>query len=288
MTHGIYIMANDRVIDNTIALLNSIRLYDRKTPIVMIPYDKNCRKISEMVTQNFDVHIYEDLEFLERLSKNLSDVFGRKFFARPNQFRKQACWFGLFDEFLYLDTDIIVFEKIIDSLRALSTYDFVCCDYQNKRGINNIFTENVLPKGIFKKNELQKIFNAGFWGSKKNLISEKVLHDTFKECADNLQYFDFSTKVSDMPILNYLVLKKIHRKINLAQKPKKGPGSWAGMKHFQRKGNILIDPTVNKPLKYLHWAGIRIEPGCPYWDIWKYYRTLNPDLPFENEKGFSK
>ncbi|MEM6402119.1 MAG: hypothetical protein AAF757_18120, partial [Cyanobacteria bacterium P01_D01_bin.116] len=32
-------------------------------------------------------------------------------------------------------------------------------------------------------------------------------------------------------------------------------------------------------LQYLHWAGIRIEPGCPYWEIWEHYRNLNPQLP---------
>ena len=49
--------------------------------------------------------------------------------------------------------------------------------------------------------------------------------------------------------------------------------------HFQIQGNTLFDPTVNQPLQYLHWAGIRIQPGCPYWEIWEYYRNLNPNIP---------
>jgi hypothetical protein len=40
----------------------------------------------------------------------------------------------------------------------------------------------------------------------------------------------------------------------------------------------LVDPNVNKPLDYLHWAGYRIQLGCPYWDIWAHYRYLrDPD-----------
>ncbi|NEQ17342.1 MAG: methionine synthase, partial [Moorea sp. SIO3E2] len=39
------------------------------------------------------------------------------------------------------------------------------------------------------------------------------------------------------------------------------------------------DPNLNQPLQYLHWAGIRIQPGCPYWDIWKHYRYLNEPMP---------
>ena len=41
----------------------------------------------------------------------------------------------------------------------------------------------------------------------------------------------------------------------------------------------MIDQKVGKPLQYLHWAGFRIEPGCPYWDIWEYYRYLGEAKP---------
>nr|MBA3924514.1 methionine synthase [Nostocaceae cyanobacterium] len=57
------------------------------------------------------------------------------------------------------------------------------------------------------------------------------------------------------------------------------PGNWAGTPHFQTQGHLLLDPTVNQTLQYLHWAGFRIQPGCPYWEVWEYYRHLNPSLP---------
>ena len=41
----------------------------------------------------------------------------------------------------------------------------------------------------------------------------------------------------------------------------------------------LFDRKVNQPLQYLHWAGIRIEPGCSYWKIWKHYRYLRDPNP---------
>ena len=41
-----------------------------------------------------------------------TSAFGEEFFRRPDNFRKQACWFGPFDEFLYLDADTVVFERI--------------------------------------------------------------------------------------------------------------------------------------------------------------------------------
>ena len=47
---GIYIVANDQVVNNTIALLKSIRLYDPDTPIMMIPFDENSQQVAETVS----------------------------------------------------------------------------------------------------------------------------------------------------------------------------------------------------------------------------------------------
>ena len=282
MSRGIYITANDRVTDQAIALLNSIRLYDPQTPIVLIPYNDQYQNIAQRLSP-YGVKVYQDLPFIERLSQKLYDIFGENFFARPNQFRKQACWFGEFDEFLYIDTDIVVFEKIINNLNYLEQYDFLCCDYQHSAGITNVFTPKVIEAGVFTEDEVKDIFNGGFWASKKNLLSEQDLYTAFSECAAHPEYFDFSRKTSDQPIINYMILKYIEKRFNIVRRPEKAPGSWAGSNHFQRQENILVDPNVNQPLQYLHWASIRIQPGCPYWDIWKYYRYLNEPEPAEIE-----
>ena len=273
MTRGIYIMANDSVIENAVALLNSIRLYDADVPVIMIPYDEQHLKIAGTFKERYGVEIYEDLQLLKKLPERVNKIFGKKFFARVNQFRKQACWFGPFDEFLYLDTDIVVFEKIIENLKFLAESDFVYCDYQYLNGMKFLFTPKVLEEGALTQEDLKGVFNAGFWGSKKGLISEEILYKALEGCSRHLEYFDFSHKVSDMPIFNYLALKLIKRRFNIVRDTGiKGSGSWAGMPHFVREGNRLIDPHANQPLKYLHWAGIRIEPGCPYYDIWNQFR----------------
>ncbi|MGK7948128.1 MAG: Npun_R2821/Npun_R2822 family protein [Xenococcaceae cyanobacterium] len=282
MTRGIYITANDKVTEQAIALLNSIRLHDKDTPIMMIPYDDNYQAIATKLADSFDVKVYPDLDFIERLSQKLYDIFGKGFFARPNQFRKQACWFGEFDEFLYIDTDIVVFEKIIDNLNYLQDYDFLCCDYQHSGGIKNVFSPKVIEEGIFTEAELQDIFNGGFWASKKNLISEQDLYATFAECASHPEYFDFSQKTSDQPIINYMLLKRIPKRFNIVRRLGKAPGSWAGSQHFQQEDYTLFDPKTNQKLQYLHWAGIKIQPGCPYWDIWKHYRYLGEEHPPED------
>lgn len=278
MSRGIYITANDRATNQSIALLNSIRCYDPETPVVLIPYDDSYHGVAQVLSERFGVTVYEDLGFIDRLSRQLYDIFGEGFFARPNQFRKQACWFGSFDEFLYIDTDIVVFEKIADNLSYLAEADFICCDYQHAGGIGNVFTQQVLEQKIFTESECRDIFNGGFWGSKKNRITEADLYAVFHECAAHPEYFDFSQKTSDQPIINYMVLKRISKRFNIVRRPGKSPGNWAGSPHFLVQGDRLIDSNVNQPLQYLHWAGIKIQPGCPYWEIWKHYRYLNEEI----------
>lgn len=294
MSRGIYITANDKVTDQAIALLNSIRLYDPDTPVILIPYDDNYQAIAKALANSHGVKVYENLEFIEHLSYQLYNIFGENFFDKPNKLRKQACWFGEFDEFLYIDTDIVVFEKIIDNLNYFSDYDFLCCDYQYLAGIKNVFTSKIIEYEVFERSDIEDTFNSGFWAAKKNIISEQDLYEIFRECAAHPEYFDFSQKVSDQPIINYMVLKLIKRRFNIVRKPGKAPGSWAGSSHFEQQNHILFDPNLNQPLQYLHWAGIKIQPGCPYWDIWKYYRYLNkPNLAedlfiSDRKKGWQK
>ncbi|BAU63188.1 hypothetical protein STA3757_05460 [Stanieria sp. NIES-3757] len=294
MNRGIYITANDRVTEQAITLINSIRLYDSDTPIVLIPYDENYAQIAKILSKSHGVTVYQDLELIEDLSQQLYNIFGQGFFDKPNKLRKHACWFGEFDEFLYIDTDIVVFEKIIDNLKYLSDYDFLCCDYQHKSGIKNVFSSKIIEAQVIQPHEIKDTFNSGFWATKKGLITQTEIQNIFAECAAHPEYFDFSQKVSDQPIFNYMVLTRIKKRFNLVHREEKAPGSWAGSPHFKIKDHVLFDPDTNQSLQYLHWAGIKIQPGCPYWDIWKYYRYLgetNPpaDLPVNhNQTQFQK
>lgn len=274
MTRGIYITANDQVMDQAIACLNSVRAHDPDIPIMLIPYSDDYHQLAGVLGQDYGVQIYPDLALIERLSVNLQDIFGAEFFARPHQFRKQACWFGPFERFLYIDTDIVVFSPIARVLDHLDDYDFLCYDFQHKGGIRNVFSPAVVDQGEFSEAELQDMFNGGFWASKKGLMKEQDLYDVFQECAAHPDYFDFSEKTSDQPIMNYMILKRVPRRFNLIRQAGGGAGSWAGSQHFVQAGAQLFDPNVNKPLDYLHWAGYRLQPGCPYWDIWTHYRYL--------------
>ena len=278
MTRGIYVLANDRVADHALALLASIRAYDSETPVVLIPYDEHSTRVADLLRQHFRVQTFADAALLERLDAAVRRIFGATFFRRPQNFRKQACWFGPFDEFLYLDADIVVFERIIAVLDALRGADFVCCDDQHVGGLVHVFTPRIVDAGLLEPAVLGDVFNAGLWGARKGVLTEAALYAAWEDCARHRDALDFAHGGSDQPVFNYVVLARVPRRRNLFRTPGE-PRMWAGTAGFVRSGARLVDPSVNRPLRFLHWAGQPIRPGGPYWDVWCHYRFLRPGVP---------
>ncbi|MBH8551240.1 methionine synthase [Nostocaceae cyanobacterium CENA357] len=274
MNRGIYIVANDRVIDNAIALLNSIRCYDAEVLVYLIPFNENYHKVLDTLATLHNVQIFPNLQLIEQFTNRIGEIFDRDFLALPNKMRKLVAWFGPLDEFIYIDTDIVVFEKIADNLDKLAEVDFFCCDYHHANDkLRNIFSPLVKEQKIFTDEQLEDVFNSGFWASRKGVITEQQMDDALCECAMHREYFDFSEGVTDQPILNYLVLKLISKRGNLVKIPGGGPGSWAGSRNFQQREYVLYDR--GQQLKYLHWAGTRMKTGSPYWELWEHYRYLH-------------
>ena len=278
MTRGIYIVANDRVIEQAIALVNSIRLYEPNLPILLIPFNQQYQQVATILKTKHQVELFPDLQFIETFTSRVGAIFPPDFLNLPNKMRKLVQWFGPLEEFLYIDTDIIVFKPLTEILDYLQEYEFLCCDYHHKnKKLQDIFSPLVEEQNIFNHQELNDVFNSGFWASRQGIFTENQLYQLLEECAKHREYFDFSSKTTDQPILNYLILKTTKKRINLTKNLQKEPGSWAGSNHFLNKNYILYDQE--KRLRYLHWAGIAIKPGCPYWDIWKHYRYLDESSP---------
>lgn len=270
---GVYIVANDKVADNAIALLSSLRLQDPDVPVYLIPFNDDYHIVAERLAALYNVQLFPDLAFLTALTERIGEIFPRDFLALPNKMRKLAAWFGPLDEFLYIDTDILFFSPVSDTLSYLDNADFIWCDYHFKGGLEDVFSAVVPDQGIFDDEALKDVFNSGLWGSKKSALSLEQLYALLSECAAHREYFDFSNGTTDQPIMNYLVLKAIPRRLNIVKANSDEPGSWGGTPHFERKGDVLFDG--DRPLRYLHWAGTPMRPGGPYRDLWEDYRYRN-------------
>ncbi len=278
MKRGIYILGNDRVQENAIALLNSIRLYDPDVPVYLVPFNDQYQQLLASL-QPKGVELFPNLDKIEELSQNMANWFPEDFFPVKrslNKLRKFNFWLGPLDEFLYIDTDIVVFDTISDILDYLSEYEFVCCDYQHKRGLKDVFNPIVREKGIFTDSDLQDIFNSGLFASRKDAISESQIAEVLQECGSHREYFDFTNGIVDQPILNYMVLRCTSKRLNMVGIPGYDAGSWAGSSHFQQlEPGVLYDGEQR--LTYLHWAGRK--PEVAYKEIWEYYRYMYEPKP---------
>ena len=270
---GVYIVANDKVAENAIALLSSLRLRDPDIPVYLIPFNDDYHAVGQRLSELYSVKLFPDLDFLGDLTEQIGTIFPKDFLALPNKMRKLAAWFGPLDEFLYIDTDILFFTPVSDTLAYLDRADFIWCDYHYKGGLEDVFSEVVPNQGIFSDRDLEDVFNSGLWGSKKSALSLERLYALLAECAAHREYFDFSNGTTDQPIMNYLVLKAIPSRLNIVKAQDNEPGSWGGTPHFKQRGDVLFDG--DRPLRYLHWAGTPMEPGGPYRKIWERYRYRN-------------
>lgn len=270
---GVYIVANDKVAENAIALMSSLRRRDPDIPVYLIPFNDDYHTVAKQLSELYNVQLFPDLDFLESLTQQIGKIFPRDFLALPNKMRKLAAWFGPLNEFLYIDTDILFFTPVSEMLAYLDQAEFIWCDYHFKGGLEDVFSEVVPEQNIFSPEALGDVFNSGLWGSKKSALSLQQLYGLLSECAAHREYFDFSNGTTDQPIMNYLVLKAIPRRLNIVKANPGEPGSWGGTPHFERQGDVLFDG--DRPLRYLHWAGTPMRAGGPYRDLWEHYRYRN-------------
>ncbi|MEL6249206.1 MAG: Npun_R2821/Npun_R2822 family protein [Cyanobacteria bacterium J06627_15] len=274
MMRGVYIVANNRVGDNAIALLASLRRHDPEVPVYLIPFNDDYQTTFSKLQQLYQVQLFPDLAFLDDFTRQIGEIFPRDFLALPNKVRKLVAWFGPLDEFLYIDTDILFFEPVSNTLAYLDQADFICCDYHfSGRKLRDVFSPVAIEQGVFPPDIVTSVFNSGLWGSKKRCFTLDQMYDRLRECAQHREYFDFSGGTTDQPIMNYLVLKSIPNRLNITQINPHEPGSWGGSKHFQRRDHLLYDGE--RRLRYLHWAGTPMRPGGPYRELWEYYRYLD-------------
>ena len=180
---GIYIVGNDRFYDEVRALVNSIRCFDTTASICLIPYDQEYQRIYDWLEQEHGALLYPDLQLLEEIQRTLEDWF--HYPGAPAQrdkvgrLRNLACWFGPYDRFIYMDADIVAFSKVLSICGHLKDHDFIACDDMYRHGGKWVFTDR--GRRLFPQRQLERIFNGGFWVSRKGLFSKRSLYRLLEE-----------------------------------------------------------------------------------------------------------
>lgn len=276
-TKGTYILANDAVLDWTIAFSNSFRLHNPDLPLCIIPYDDNIKELDKL-KENYNFFWYENFEVLEKCDQ-LWLLCAAKDDRWSGTFRKFACWFGSFQSFIYADTDIVVLQSFEPILKIIHRYAFLAA----QQSPNNVWIQSAVespPVGL-EKSEVEFLCGTGFFAS--NIWSfdwssnlEK-LEDIVIQASKFKDYMEPSW--NDQSFLNYRITRQIDKCVywwDTKLKNYMNGGFWPGgegLVQHQKDSILLQEP---RPL-FVHWAGLK-GASKPLQDLWEFYRYIDFDF----------
>lgn len=297
MKIGIYILANDAVYDQFVALLNSLEVNGAKDlPVCVIPYDNQLDKIKQEIALRNQVTLFDNpasIKFWEdfatqawishKTAQKLLRTQAGKSVPRLSMHRKFCAFDGDFEKFIYFDADTLLMSSLDYIDQQLEHYDWVANDFQYKSDLNYVFDLSS-PKvsEIFPLDQLpSQIFCAGWFAAKKAcLTSSGLTHLLEKLKAGEAEVL--ALQGADQALLNYVVGRSGISFYNFAyHQPEQVTGNhWSSQ--FEAINYILYDR--GRPLTYLHYMSIpasQFRQLCqgeavdiPYRDVFLHYRYL--------------
>ncbi|MBD2344416.1 Npun_R2821/Npun_R2822 family protein [Anabaena subtropica] len=296
---GICTLANDRVYDQLIALLNSIEaIYGQEMPVCVYPYDDKTTQIAAEIARRPHVQLYDNQDSIKQWDEFVCRVWdthptaqahwqtisGDKYF-RVGTHRRYCAFDAPFDRFVYMDADTLLMNRLDAVFNQLDYYDWVVYDFQYK-DLTHVYNINS-PKltELFTKEQLQtEVFCSGLYAAKKGLFNaqnREIILDKLRQGEAEVLY----DMAPDQTVLNYMVMRLGISNYNFALSlPNlEKTGCCVTSPHFEARDNILYDKGTR--LTYIHYIGLKsalFRQLCagenvdfPYRDVFLHYRYLH-------------
>jgi|HubBroStandDraft_1064217.scaffolds.fasta_scaffold00503_16 hypothetical protein len=237
---AVVMMANDRFIDYVIPFLESFRERNPDLRLVLIPFDDDIEKIKRLTNiYNFEVY-GGDLEELDRLAERL-------FVTKPylsHRLRKLAAFDMDLDEFVYIDTDIIVECSLRRLLGHLSPG---YCDLVYMCNAKSVYRKDI---SLHPQLNQSRKFASGVFASSGRVTTAKEISRVLLENRDLFEEVRVKY-LYDQPLLNFffdLTGKKARKAQEL--------GIWIEHKSVFRTPTSWTASTDGQHISRLtHWAG---------------------------------
>ncbi|MBW4650571.1 MAG: sugar transferase [Kastovskya adunca ATA6-11-RM4] len=299
MVDGIYILANDVVYEQLVALLNSLQVNAGKDfPVCVIPYDDRLEKVRQEIQTRSNVTLFEDTDAIARWENFATQIWqthpsalkswqqqGVNGVYRLGMHRRFCAFDGPFDRFIYLDADILVMNSLEPFFEQLNNHDWVVYDFQYKDLSHVYNSQSQQLFKIFEQERIDKeIFCAGLYASKKGIFDEDRCQWLLTQLRAN-EADVLYMRAPDQTILNYLVMRSRLSSYNFSQHlpESERTGCCVTSPHFQEQNHLLYDQGTQ--LTYLHYIGLSsklFEQLCqgenidfPYREVFLHYRYLH-------------
>lgn len=304
---GICTLGNDQVLDQIIALLNSIEVnWGQSKPVCIYPYDDNISKLTKELAKRPQVKLYNHQESIARwdsfahTSWNTSSIArelwlkaGSKGYHRFGTHRRYCAFDAPFQRFLYMDADTLLLKSPEEIFAKLDNHDCVVYDYQYKDPSHVYNLSSSLLARVFPHERVAKeIFCSGFYGSKQGLFNQEKRDWLISQLQ--IESDVLYPMAPDQTLINYMMMRSSASIYNFAlHLPfEEKTGCCVTSPHFQEQDNLVYDK--GNLLTYLHYIGIsskvfsQICAGenidFPYRETFLHYRYLHerekqPKLP---------
>ena len=265
---GVYCLANDVVIEWFEAFIRSYQLQNAALPLTVIPFNDNITRLKSLQARfHFEILGEAHSCHFDALA---NQVMGNSRLA--GAYRKFACFFGPYDEFLFLDSDIVVTSSLLPlfATYAGSECDLVYFDY----ALDMAYAPDLAARMLAEYGSHG--INTGAFLSRKGILREADLWPLAEKAAavrDGLlpdvleqSFFNF---VFDVSRCRMVGMEKLL--------PELAPKAWARQPfHYDRQKRTATTPE-GKILPFIHW------PGCGYPtmvrpEIFLHYRTWGMTL----------
>jgi hypothetical protein len=255
-TRGAYFVANDRIIDLTIAFLNSFRKSNPDLPLCLIPFRADTERLMQLA-EKYQFTVYPNQEMLA-----YCDQISRLFHPEvTGHYRKLACWHGPFDEFVYIDVDMVVLKPIDFSFELLNHYEFITSCSNIAHAEQWVWKPSVYQTKMLNQEQIRYAANTGYIISKKGVIPTETLMDRALEATKLSAHMELNCK--EQPFLNYLIVTSGLRFSSLwvlagtVLFPRNYIEYWAGNGKKQLlKGYKTHHEGQIREIFLIHWAGV--------------------------------
>ena len=267
LARGIYCLANDGVLQWFIAFAKSLRERNPDLPLRVIPFDNCCTELKKLRSiYNFSI---------VEAPLGAYDAIGERFYPGrmgARTFRKFYAFEGEFDEFLFLDADIVVLDDLSPLFEAYA------------RGEADVLCLDVDPLHVYAPGEnyerslhdaAYKPFNTGIWMARRDLLKLEQLGDLARAARERGQ---IHANFFEQPFLNFCLHDSGARVREFCQVlPQMFDFAWAANPDINACDPIVerFNPTVarnGKWMPFLHWAGYGSPPVIPNNQIYLHFR----------------
>ena len=255
-TRGVYFLANDRILEITIAFLNSFRKFNPDTPLCLIPFRSDIAEF-EALQETYNFTIFNNHEILT-LADQISLLFHP---SVTGHYRKLACWHGPFEKFIYIDVDMVVLKNLDFAFNLSERFGFVTSLSDIPEAEKWVWKPEIYQTGILTNEQIRYSANTGFIISEKGRIPLNTLMERSLKAAPLAAHMELSCK--EQPLLNYLIVtsgltfSSLWKLAETNSYPQKYVEYWAGNGRKHLKNGFTTECKGEmREVFLIHWAGV--------------------------------